>query len=384
MTKARLPFRLPKEDQELLATRFRIRDPRNLTDLRQSVPLDVAMTEVLQAYNLPNGPRSAWPRCCTCKQKTRHLHGYVVAFSDEQIGLLGHDCGREKHGLDYASMIDRFAVDAARAGLLRQGIKLFDCAAELRTFSHEVRTDPALTRMQAFHGELRREMTRFYARFQQATNGRVLGKRRQADYEAMKNRDSRLDAKLGRMARGRGMNEDTSRGELLAELKAARDPDASKAPIYEEVEAVIHQFKGSSFFGTVMVGTRLQRIEHAATIILAEIEQASRERLTNARLRASVAAMTRQIEEASRLRRDVLDAQAFFAPGVIPGLVKVWNRLHKTTAPGPAALHGQALTYVTPAGSRPVRVPTLPSAAIPDTPSRLLRELTEVFAEEAI
>src|SRR5260370_24270400 len=95
-------------------------------------------------------------------------------------------------------------------------------------------------------GELARKLPEFSRRLQAATSGQISANIRVRDFDAEKRRDARLDQKLEALARRRSRRrgEPGVEGELLAELTAAGDKDASKQPIEKLETKVFHTFRG--------------------------------------------------------------------------------------------------------------------------------------------
>ena len=342
----RSPLTLSPEDRALLDADLYLRGhPNGVPGLRERAPSNVSITKVRQTYQLPDAPKATWPRCCLCSTRQPHRHGYVCEFSDETPGLVGRECGALV-GFDYGKMIKTFDAGAERAGTLRQVQYAFICRQRIQAIAADFRMSGSLGRVTEARRTLEVGFGSLHHWLRAATNGRIMGQQKKADTDAMARRDARLESALANLARRLGRDRDAPGvdKELLAQLRAEKDPVASNERLTKLVEVMIHQFKGSAFLAIDNFGVRLQRIEHALSQSLDPIRTGPASGiLTVAALRAVVTAVDRQIGALIEVHNDIVAAHAFPAPANLNPILAAWNRQHRRSPEEQIALQDGAL-----------------------------------------
>jgi hypothetical protein len=114
-----MPITISPQDRLLLARRFRIEDPRALTNLSPQVPDDYRAAilefeyDVKPADHRPGPPdKSTMLHCAHCPQV--HWRGYVMKSPAGIRFLTGKDCGTKIYQLDFSRIEQEFRHQQAR------------------------------------------------------------------------------------------------------------------------------------------------------------------------------------------------------------------------------------------------------------------------------
>lgn len=178
---------LSERDRQLLARRFRIREPEKYPGLTERLEKGAVPVRILHEYDeTPPGGRKAGHkphvRCCFGHP---HWHGYVVEFEDGSIGLLGENCARRDFGNDVIDAI-KGVFDAERDRQYQIN-RLFAIRAampaalgELRKLAGDTRFDSFWRTLPQRYGKACREM----ARGVRSSQGTLMGIRQERNENA--------------------------------------------------------------------------------------------------------------------------------------------------------------------------------------------------------
>lgn len=344
----RFQFSISPTDRALLETRFSVHNPRLLPNLRKDIPADLNVEGVEFAYHVQASQteRHLWIRCCECERDHNHRRGLILRFADQSRATLGRDCGREKHSLDFDRLIDEFEGRMARGRLVRQAVSMLEQAPIVYNHLRRLRGEPTISSCLRVRNELARKLPEFSQRLEAATDGRVSAKVRVRDYDAERQRDARLDQKLEALARrrSRAREEPGVDRELLAELVAAGDSDASKEPIEKLETRVVHAFRGHEFF------TVLPRYAYAAEILETQLlgvfsafRGKASAQVTDRAIQSARTKFLSAVSATIKLIEQVEAAFSFTDTGNMEGIVRALNRFWKASDARRVALVGNVL-----------------------------------------
>lgn len=334
----RFQFSVSPTDRALLETQFYVSDPRLLPNLRKDIPTEATVEAVEFAYHVQAGrtERHRWIRCCECERDHNHRRGLILRFSDQTRATLGRDCGREKHNLDFDKLINEFEGRMARGNLVRQALSMLDQAPIVYSHLRRLRGEPTITSCLRMKDELARKLPEISRRLEAASGGRVSAKVRVRDYDAEKQRDARLDQKLEALARrtSRQRGEQGVDGELLTELVAAGDRDASKQPIEKLETRVFHTFRGHEFYEI------LPRYGHVAEILETQLLEAfsafrgkATDQVTDRAIQSTRTKFLSVVAATIKLTEQIEAAFTFADTGNMEGIVRALNRFWKADDP---------------------------------------------------
>jgi len=352
----RIGFSLSAEDRGLLGTQFHVSDPRRLPKLLRSIPdgLEVEAVEFAYRIDATDQERERWIRCCECGRDRNHKHGVVLRFDGGMRATVGRDCGREEHSLDFDLLIKEFDGRMDRARLLRQILAALEQSPAVMAFLRRMRADPAIAAAHIARREIAARLPELSSRLQGARNGVITGKSKVRDLDTERQWDDRLERKLEAAARRKGLSRDDGAvdRDLLAELAAGGDADASKKPIHKLEDRRVHSFDGQGFYSLLpQAGFRAERLEQRLQACFGELRGKESAAVADRRMAMIRKEFFAVLDEALKLHGEVVAALTFAEPGNLAAIVRAHNRFYRDGDARTATCDGRALSKLSSPGT---------------------------------
>jgi hypothetical protein len=325
-------LRISLGDQALLDTRFSVGHPAELGEMVHRIEPGTKILGVQATYHVRAGDddRDAWVRCCACCKSHNHKRGFVVLLPDGKRATVGRDCGENKHELEYRDQLSGFDARVTRQRTLRHILDAYSRHPVLMAQIDALQQNAGVRALAELRSSFAQRFPALCTELMKAQDGRLISKVRVRDAEAERARRNRLERKLTDLAKHRKVSRDEPAidRQLLAELVASNDPDASKDRIMTTELRALDSYRGVAFVTKLSrLHDRLADLRRRALHCLNEFEGRESETLDNDRLREGLQSFTRVVRDVLRLHQEIRDALGFLDPANITGIIRYVNRI---------------------------------------------------------
>ncbi|WP_119268379.1 hypothetical protein [Taklimakanibacter deserti] len=321
---------LTAQDQELLARRFSIADPKSLSDLADEVPADFAKAKLEFEYDIrPGGPITDWSKFVVCAHcGTRHGRGFVMKAPSGARFLTGKDCGAKIYRLDFHDIEQEFEHGKARQYDLHRVITCLPLLKPVGAALQALAQDIRFQELEEVQRRFRFWMTELYQHLRAAADRpdhQLVVFEVIPDEQGMRERAARN--KEIREERAKMTVTERKRRWQAGQLRKIED---ESKPMTKRQEKTIMILRGHNFLKKSVedIAKLLEGRGRLAGLMYGSLAGHSSHQLDNAKLAEACRKIQEFVEGIDKIEQDLRDVLVFFDSAHLKGIADYASNTH--------------------------------------------------------